>query len=376
MSIRGLLIVRRSSTELENFADSHIFRICGKTLIEHYSTILKKFDVREIFLLAYDCKIDASEIPEDVRTVEDLSALPRDGTYLVIPCDVYVPTDAIRILVSYHTSIGADLTLLAAPCENAMNMPVLEVDTSTGKISDMVVLQEARPDIVWTGVAMCEAHVLSILVQEGTSGVRKLLREGAKLDKTYWSGSWCRIESPWDLVSLAKAIFTSEIEAGLYIHPRAKISTRALLEPKEGPIIIDEGAVIDHDVIIRGPVYIGRRVYVGNNALIRNNTVIEHETTVGSNVDITESVILERCTIGRNAYISCSVIGPDVVIEPGVVTRSFKTSASSERRHVRGRAGEKMGAVIGQGSRVGAYTVLSPGTFVKKHSVIEPLTKL
>ncbi len=376
MSIRGLLIIRKPGPELENFADSHIFRICGKTLIEHYSSILKKFDVREIFVLSHEYNIDPSEIPEDVRLVDNLNILPRDGTYIVVPCDVYVPTDAIRILVSYHTSIGADLTLLAAPCENAMNMPVLEVDTSTGKISDIAILQESRPDIVWTGVTMCEAHVLDVLVQEGVEGIRKLLRQGAKLDKTHWSGSWCRIESPWDLVSLAKAIFTSEIEAGLYIHPRAKISTRALLEPKEGPVIIDEGAVIDHDVIIRGPVYIGKRVYVGNNALIRNSTVIEHETIVGSNVDITESVILERCTIGRNAYISCSVIGPEVVIEPGVVTRSFRISPSPERRHVRGRVGEKMGAVIGQGSRIGAYTVLSPGTFVKKHSIVEPLTKL
>ncbi len=374
--LRGLLIAKRLTTEFEEFQDSFIIRICGKTLVEHYSSILRKFDVKEIFLLVRDLQVEVENVPKDVRVIEDLSAVPREGTYIIVPCDVYVPTDAVSILVSYHTSTGADMTLLAAPCENAEGMPVPELDTSTGKIVDLTLQKEARPDIVWTGIAMVESQFLEPVIQDPVEGVRRAVREGAKLDKTYWSGSWCKIQNPWDLLTLAKAVLSTEAETGLYIHPKARISTRALLEPKDGPIIIDEGAVIDHDAIIRGPVYIGRRVYVGNNALIRNSTVIEQETIVGSNVDITESVVLEKCTIGRNAYLSCSVVGPEAVIEPGVVTRSLRPGHVIEHRPVRGRAVEKLGAVIGQGSRVGAYTVLSSGIFIKKRTVIEPLSKL
>ncbi len=372
MQLRAILIYEEPSEDMRKFTDYPVPTVLGKSMIKHYVDVLREeLDVSEIYLYSRTTSIDISETL-DIQLVDRINR-SHVGTYIIIPLNVYVPSDALKILVNYHTSTGSDITVLVAPCENALGLLTFELDPATGRITGIVTIREERPDLVLTGIGVVESSRLPELVHEGWESLGKIMEKGAKVDKTYWSGEWCRVETPWDLLALARASLLSEKEPGLYIHPRARISTRALIETKEGPVIIDENAYIDHDVLIRGPAYIGREVYVGYGTLVRNYTVIEERSSIGSNVDITESVILRESTIGRGSYISCSVIGERVILEPGVVTRSV--SGSTQKR-VKGREVEKRGSIIGSGSRVGTYTVLSPGMFIEKNSLIEPLSKL
>ncbi len=371
-TLKAILVYREASEDMKKFTDNPIPTIFGKSILKHYVDILReRFDISTIYLYT-PVEFEIFESIENVNILTDISNIEK-GTYIIIPLDVYIPSDALNILVNYYTSIGVDVVVLVAPCENAKNMPTLDVDTSTGKIIDIVSVDEERPDLVLTGIYIAEHEIARELVVNDWRGVQKAVRSGLKIDKTYWSGEWCRIQTPWDLLALAKATLLSEREPGLYIHPKAKISTRASIEVKEGPVIIDENAYIDHDVLIRGPVYIGKNVYVGYGSLIRNFTIIEESSAIGSNVDITESVLLREVTVGRGSYISCSVIGEKAILEPGVVTRSV---TGRTYRRAKGREVEKRGSIIGANSRIGAYTVLSPGRFIEKNTTIEPLTKL
>ncbi|NPB01020.1 MAG: NDP-sugar synthase [Crenarchaeota archaeon] len=373
MQMKALLIYEEPTEEMKKFTDYPLPTVLGKNMIRHYVDILREeLDIAQIYLYSRSPSLDVVESLENVQIVDNTSELSQ-GTFIMIPLNVYVPSDALKILVNYHASTGSDITVLIAPSENALGFLTFDIDPATGKITGVSTIREERPDLVLTGVGVVEGHRVPAILSRGWEALNELMMKGSKIDKTYWSGEWCRIETPWDLLALARASLLSEREPGLYIHPRAKISTRALIETKEGPVIIDENAYIDHDVLIRGPVYIGREVYVGYGSLVRNYTIIEEKSSIGSNVDITESVILRETTIGRGSYISCSVIGERVIIEPGVVTRSV---ARTSQRKVKGREVEKRGSIIGSGSRVGTYTVLSPGMFVEKNSIIEPLSKL
>ncbi|NPA23367.1 MAG: NDP-sugar synthase [Crenarchaeota archaeon] len=373
MQLRALLIYEEPSIEMKKFTDYPVPTVLGKDMIRHYVDLLREeFDVVDVYIYTRAPTLELSENLENVQVLDKVDNVPS-GTYVIIPLNVYIPSDALKILINYHTSTGSDITVLVAPCENALGFLTFDIDPATGRITGITTIREERPDLVLTGVGVAESTKLADIVNAGWECLGGLMEKGARVDKTYWSGEWCRVETPWDLLALARASLLSEKEPGLYIHPKAKISTRALIEAKEGPVIIDENAYIDHDVLIRGPVYIGREVQVGYGSLIRNYTVIEEGSRIGSNVDITESVILRESTIGRSSYISCSVIGERVILEPGVVTRSV--SGGSQRR-VKGREVEKRGSIIGSGSRIGTYTVLSPGKFVEKNSLIEPLSKL
>jgi len=370
----AVLVDPGEKESFRDFADIETLTICGKSLAERYSEILLKLGVDKVYILTRSEHLSV-KFSDNVRPVRSLDNIEHGRDTIIIPLDVFIPHDALSVLVNYHLSLEPPLTLLVAPCENARDMLSPQVDTATGRVVSLVRVQEERPDIVFTGVLAVSSDYVAKVLPDLMSSVPRLLEAGTHCEKVHWTGHWCRIDSPWDLLNLGRIILETEFEEGIYVHPKAKISHRALIEPKDGPVIIDEEAVIDHDAIIRGPVYIGKRTYVGNNALVRNFTVIESNCTIGSSVDITESIILSNTTIGRGAYISCSVVGPNTTIDPGVVTYSVKPEAPV-RRTPRGKVVEKRGAVIGEGCRVGAYTVVKPGTFVKKGTQIEPLSKV
>lgn len=145
-------------------------------------------------------------------------------------------------------------------------------------------------------------------------------------------------------------------------------------------MIIDEGARIDHGAIIRGPVYIGRNAYVGNNALIRNNTSLEEESVIGADAEITESLIGYRATVGRGSFIGSSIVGDESTIEPGVVTLNVLPSGV-EVSHlspviIKGKSIAKLGAIIGPKARVGANSVIYPGSIIEHNRYIPPLSIL
>ena len=373
MSKIGAVLVRQPEKDyFRDFADFDALTICGKTLTERYVDILRRLGVEKIYLLAQDT--DAYSGSGNIKAVRDLSEIDADSV-LVIPLDVYVPHDALSILINYHMSLEPPVTLLVAPCENAKGMLSPQVDTSTGRVSTLRLVEEDKPDLVFTGILMCDRACIRKILPDIDASLPRLLDSGTLCEKAHWTGSWCRVDSPWDLLNLGRIVLETEFEIGVYIHPRARISHRALIEPKDGPVVVDEEAVIDHDAIVRGPVYIGKRTYVGNNALVRNYTIVESECTIGSSVDITESIVFSYSTIGRNAYISCSIVGPRVIVDPGVVTYSVKPEATV-RRTPRGKIVEKQGAVIGEGSKIGAYTVIKPGTLIKRGTAVEPLSKI
>ncbi len=372
--IAALLLEPDKKESFNDFADFKILTVCGKTLAERYIEILLKLGIERVYLFSHSEALSVKST-SNVKVIRSLSEVDAHCDLVVIPLDVFVPYDALSVLVNYHLSLEPPLTLLVAPCENARDMLSPLVDTSTGRVTSLVKIQEDRPDLVFTGIFVVSSEYVSKLLQNIAENLPKLIGDGILCEKSHWTGHWCRIDTPWDLLNLGRIILETEFESGVYIHPRAKISHRALIEPKDGPVIIDEEAVIDHDAIVRGPVYIGKKTYIGNNALVRNYTIVESNCMIGSSVDITESIVLSNSTIGRGAYISCSIIGPNTIIDPGVVTYSVKPEAAI-RRTPRGKVVEKQGAVIGEGCRIGAYTVIKPGTLVRKGMTIEPLSKV
>lgn len=76
-------------------------------------------------------------------------------------------------------------------------------------------------------------------------------------------------------------------------------------------------------------------------------------------------------SIGSRSYIGFSVIGPNSVIEPGVVTLNIVSEEIKIARVIkisrRGREYTKLRAIIGANTRVEAYRILKPSEEIFKH---------
>ncbi len=326
--------------------------LLGKPLLRHYMDGLRAIGASR-FIVASNVSISLSDAEvidyggDYWATLVKVSEIvPRGSTVVASSMDIYVPREAYETLMNVHLSMGYDVTVLVAAVEDTSGG--FRVNTSSdGKVLSLV--RGGGPGYLHLGLTAIEQDALVKLAGGAELGS---LRVGV----AHWGGWFTRVNTPWSLLEIVRNTLANLTSSS--ISTRARISPRASME---GPVIIDDDAVLDHNCTIRGPVYVGRGVYVGTGALIRNHTAIEEGAVIGANAEVTESLIEPRATIGRGAFIGASLIGHGVVVEPGVVTLTTTM-------------GRKIGAIVGEGARVGANSVLKPGSLVKRGEHVAPLT--
>lgn len=169
---------------------------------------------------------------------------------------------------------------------------------------------------------------------------------------------------PWELTeklvsiiidSLAELNSEYKIQNNIAIHRSAKISPSATLY---------------------GPIIIGADAHIGENAMLRNGVIIGRKTVIGHSSEIKQSIIFHESGIAHFNFVGNSIIGNRVNIEAGVVCcnhyneRTDKViNVNIDGRQIRIDAA-KFGSLIGDDSKIGANSVLSPGTLLPKNSLI------
>jgi len=170
--------------------------------------------------------------------------------------------------------------------------------------------------------------------------------------------------SPWEIVSqlpqLVEQLMTQlgedfEVSNGIAVHRDARVDATAILK---APAIISSGAYIGAYACLRGGVYIGKNATVGHGAEIKT------------------SMLMDRSAAAHFNFIGDSIIGSDVNFEAGSIVANHFNERQNKVIHVivEGREVEtgvtKFGALVGDGSRIGANAVLSPGTILARQSIV------
>ena len=165
------------------------------------------------------------------------------------------------------------------------------------------------------------------------------------------------IRYPWDFLraneawvgSLGESIIDGEV------HPLAII---------EGLIHVGEGTRILPGVFIEGNVVVGRNCKIGPNCYIRGNTSIGDGCHIGQSVEIKNTIVLDRSSIGHLSYVGDSVLGEGVNFGAGTTTSNLRHDGSNHRSTVAGELVDtgrrKFGAIIGDGVHTGINTSIYP----------------
>ena len=166
------------------------------------------------------------------------------------------------------------------------------------------------------------------------------------------------IRYPWDFLlaneawvgSLGESIIDGEV------HPMAVV---------EGLIYVGEGTRILPGVFIEGNVVIGRNCKIGPNCYIRGNTSIGDGCHIGQSVEIKNTIVLDRSSIGHLSYVGDSVLGEGVNFGAGTTTSNLRHDGSNHRSTVAGELVDtgrrKFGAIVGDGVHTGINTSIYPG---------------
>jgi bifunctional UDP-N-acetylglucosamine pyrophosphorylase/glucosamine-1-phosphate N-acetyltransferase len=196
-----------------------------------------------------------------------------------------------------------------------------------------------------------------------------MIDEGHRLKHIEYDGFWCPIKCPWHLLD-AMDYFLDQSPGG--IASSASISEKATIE---GNVIIDENVRVLENAVVRGPCYIGKNSVIGNSALIRDRSHIGADCVVGFSTEIKHAYIGDGCWFHSN-YIGDSVISDRCSFGAGTVTANFRLDEemvavkSADETMDTGR--DKLGTMVGAGSKTGINVSIMPGVRIGPNSVVGP----
>ena len=147
----------------------------------------------------------------------------------------------------------------------------------------------------------------------------------------------------------------------------------------ENNIAIHRTAIIEEGAILKPPVLISKNCFVGAHAYFRGGVFLGEGSTIGPSCEIKSSLIFNNSSVAHFNFIGDSIIGNEVNFEAGALTANHYNERKDKmiKVNIDGKSKptgvKKFGALVGDGCRIGANAVLSPGTILRPNSVVKRL---
>lgn len=166
------------------------------------------------------------------------------------------------------------------------------------------------------------------------------------------------IRYPWDLLAVQEQVMATLRESRI----EGEVSPAATIE---GTLVLAKGSRILPGVYIEGTVIVGTGCKIGPNCYLRGATAIGNQCHIGQAVEIKNSLIMERTSIGHLSYCGDSIIGARVNFGAGTITANFRHDGKNHSSKVQGRlldtGRRKFGTVMGDDVHTGIHTSIYPG---------------
>lgn len=149
-----------------------------------------------------------------------------------------------------------------------------------------------------------------------------------------------------------------------------------------GEALVHPSVVIDKSAKIIGPALIDAGTKIRDNTLLRDGVIIGKNCEIGHASEIKHSIILNDSNAAHFNYVGDSLVGTNVNLAGGVILANFKNASKNQEIRIT-FGGEKidtgfrkLGALIGDGVKLGVNSVTDPGTVVGKNTYAYPLSYL
>lgn len=148
---------------------------------------------------------------------------------------------------------------------------------------------------------------------------------------------------------------------------------------KNGNLLVGEEVEIDPSARIVGRAVIGNKSKIKDGCLLREGVIIGEDCIVGHASEIKHSIILNRSNAAHLNYVGDSLVGNKVNLAAGVILANFKNGSKNPEVIVeingkkQSTGMKKLGAIIGDDTKIGSNVVTDPGTIIGKNTLVYPL---
>ncbi|HUX97945.1 MAG TPA: bifunctional sugar-1-phosphate nucleotidylyltransferase/acetyltransferase [Candidatus Deferrimicrobium sp.] len=372
----------------------------GKPTLEHVITNLKEAGLKDLIIVVgymkeqimeyfgngYDWGLNIEYVEQGqmesvesaMLAVEDY--LEDDAHFFVAHADFLADSEIITRTIETHENLNSDLTITITLVDNPSLFGVAVIDENA-RIKQIIEKPKRGTEpsnfavaglYIYPKEIFQALHSTKILDQ----AIQKLILEKKNIFASVWEKDWFEITYPWDILTANKFILDRMLKGkGSFIAETAEISGRTKIE---GSVFIGENAVIRPGAMLVGPLYIGNNTYIGNNSLVRKYSSISDNVTIGFGVEVKNSIILEKTSVGRLSYIGDSVIGQHVEFGAGTQTWNWQPGPTKNPIFMKFDNEQiqvprnKFGAIIGDETVIGINVSIFPGRRIGFNSFISP----
>jgi NDP-sugar pyrophosphorylase family protein len=178
--------------------------------------------------------------------------------------------------------------------------------------------------------------------------------------------SWLT-EKPWEITANASSIITEKIKS---LSPDYAVTDN---------VAIHKSAMVEEHVVLKGPLIISENCFIGAHAYLRNGVFLDEGVSIGPGCEVKSSFIFSNSTLAHFNFVGDSILGSRVNLEAGSVIANYFNERSDKQISVRisneiiPTGSSKFGALLGDDVKIGANAVLSPGTILPPHSIVNRL---
>jgi bifunctional UDP-N-acetylglucosamine pyrophosphorylase/glucosamine-1-phosphate N-acetyltransferase len=373
-----------------------MFKVVGKPLVEHAIEILKEAGLKDFVVVIgpngasikdylgdgkrFGVNVDYAFQKKPLGMANALeSALSRlDADFFVVNADDIFESRLITEMMAKFRMGDSEILLACKPVKETWKFGVIR------KEGDRVNLLVEKPPkgtepskLAVIGVYVLSKAIfnyykrLAVSDHQYEDAIQAFIQDKHVVRAVSYDGFFAGYKHPWDLFNINQHLMDKLITNRI-VEDEVEISDRAEIS---GNVWLCKGVKVFGGACVNGPVYVGPGSVIGNNALVRNYASLGAGCTVGFSTEVKRSIIGDNCLFHMN-FIGDSIISDNCMFGAGSITANFRFDEKAVSTTIEGKkvsSGErKLGAIVGEKSKMGVNSILAPGVKLGPNSIVGP----
>jgi NDP-sugar pyrophosphorylase family protein len=170
---------------------------------------------------------------------------------------------------------------------------------------------------------------------------------------------------PWDLTTHSESV----VRALLVQLPQDEFETA-------NEVAVHRSATVEPGAMLKGPLIVGAGNFIAAGAYVRGGCWLADDCTIGPGSELKSSFVFSATKLAHFNFVGDTILGERVNLEAGAVICNYRNERPNAGISVRIDGtltripAVKFGALVGDGSRLGANSVVAPGALLDCGTVI------
>jgi UDP-N-acetylglucosamine diphosphorylase/glucosamine-1-phosphate N-acetyltransferase len=280
-----------------------------------------------------------------------------DEEFFVLPGDNLIDAGTISEFIKSKPE-----TVLVKRVDNPQRYGVVTVEGGTVRVIREKPREEGM-NLINTGIYALNKEFFRFIktALDIPDVLNRMIEQGHVIKAMETGGTWLDVIYSWDILSLNSAILKG-------IQPVMGGTVEANVAVK-GRVAIGKDTVIRSNSYIVGPAVIGANCEIGPNVCILPTTSIGDNVVIESFTEVKNSVLGDDVHISSGGTVEDSVIDRSCSIGGHFVAcrGEAEVNVNGELLHV------TLGAMLGEGCKLGSNVIAQPGVIVGAYSQVRSL---